>query len=107
MALVADVLQEEYSVKGIPVIASSASIRERSAVALELLSARCKEVTRYEAKPGDIVLVRVGSLPAHVGILVTPTTVMHYPTDDIGVVIESLDSPWLKNRIAGFYRPVA
>ena len=105
MALVADVLREIYDIEDIPNSGDSRDLRRRAEVAYELLHSRCEPVSRMNIRPGDIVLVSVFGHAAHIGIMATRDSVLHLPTDNMGPVVEPLTSPWLSNRIVGFYRP--
>lgn len=105
MALVLDVLHNEYGIKA-SLYDEPLNLEAKRALAYKLLSESCQEIPRHEVMDGDIVLINVAGVPAHVGIMLNSKNVMHVPNDRDGVVIEPLDSPYIRNRIAGFYRPV-
>lgn len=105
MALVLDVLENEYGITA-PMYDEPLNLQAKRALAYQLLTSTCKQVHPDEIRDGDIVLISVCGVPAHVGILLNPKNVVHVPDERFGVVVESLDSPFLKNRIVGFYRPV-
>jgi len=105
MALVLDVLRTEYGIYA-DMYNEPLTLQARKALAFKLLTASCRPITPAEVKEADIALIKVGGIPAHVGIMVNSRNVMHVPDSTMGVVIESLDSPYLKNRIEGFYRPL-
>lgn len=104
MALVLDVLEHEYGVQA-PMYDEPLNLSARKALAYQLLTSSCRSIDPSEARDGDIVLIKVYGVPAHVGILVNSKNVAHVPDCTLGVVVESLDSPFLRNRIEGFYRP--
>jgi cell wall-associated NlpC family hydrolase len=52
---------------------------------------------------GDIVIIRVGGVSAHVGVMISNKMLMH-TNSTTGVVVESIDSPRIKNRIEEFRR---
>lgn len=51
----------------------------------------------------DVVLLRLKGRPIHVGLLVSPRTMVHAVERD-GVLIEDHDGPTWKHRRLGFYR---
>jgi cell wall-associated NlpC family hydrolase len=54
-------------------------------------------------QPLDLVLMREGGLPTHIGMVARPGTVLHMrPRQDS--VIESYESGLLAPRVVGFYR---
>lgn len=52
---------------------------------------------------GDVVVLRIGTAPRHVGVLLPPMQLLH-SLDGHDSVIESLESPKWARRIEGFYR---
>lgn len=60
-----------------------------------------REVTEIEA--GDAVLMRVGNVACHVGLVLPQERVLH-AQDGLGTLNEPLVSPHVQPRIVGFYR---
>lgn len=59
-------------------------------------------ITNDTAQTGDVVLFRIGGRVSHVGIVAAPGTFLH-AREGHASVIERLDAPRWKNRIAGFH----
>lgn len=53
---------------------------------------------------GDVVLMRVGGRPMHVGLVVEAGLMLHVESGDKGAVIESYTGPKWGSRIEGIYR---
>lgn len=54
-------------------------------------------------RPGDLVLIKIGGVPCHIGIVTEPGSMLHI-MDGIGATVEAhSEQPW-KNRVEGIYR---
>lgn len=102
LALVVDVLKDEYKLQELPED-KNYTLRERAALALNVLAARTRQVPMDQCRAGDIVLFDAGGY--HVGIALHRNSVLHIPNPEMGVVYERIDSPYIANRIIGVYRP--
>jgi cell wall-associated NlpC family hydrolase len=61
------------------------------------------EVEAHQGRPGDVIVLRHGSWPCHVGLVVKAGLMLHVDMD-IDTCVEPYDSgPW-KNRVIGIYR---
>lgn len=56
-----------------------------------------------EEKEGDVIMLRLGTLPRHVGMVVAPGIMLH-TEDGKDSVVERYDSQVWKNRTIGIYR---
>lgn len=54
-------------------------------------------------RPGDVVLIRIGGAPCHVGLVVSPGLMLSVRRDQTSV-IESYRSAQWRSRVDGFYR---
>jgi cell wall-associated NlpC family hydrolase len=54
-------------------------------------------------KTGDVVLLRIQSVPIHVGIVLDGSTMLHV-MQGCDAVVENFNTPLWKNRVEGFYR---
>ncbi len=62
-----------------------------------------KHLKSHEAKPGDLVFfITRGNRISHVGIYLGDNTFIHAPSRGKQVCIETLDSGFFKNHLAGF-----
>ena len=64
----------------------------------------CKEefVKVSDPRFGDLVLLRVWGMPAHVGLYVNDKIILH-TQEKIGSMLENISPRWV-NRIEGYYR---
>lgn len=56
-----------------------------------------------EPRPGDVVVLRHGRAPSHVGILLSERRMLHAPGPGPSCIVR-LDAPLWARRVAGFYR---
>lgn len=64
------------------------------------------EVERRGARPGDVVLMRHGRHPAHLGIVPARGWLLHLPDTGESVCVR-LDDPSVRRRVVAVYRPHA
>lgn len=62
------------------------------------------EIYPGEERPGDGVLMRLGSYPIHVGIVQSSGRLLHIDFGMASSALESYKQPKLCKRIVGFYR---
>jgi len=62
-----------------------------------------KEIDIGKEEPGDIILLRYGSWPCHMGLIIEPDKMLHVESG-IETCIEYYNRIIWKNRIMGFFR---
>jgi len=101
--LVRLVLAEQFDIHVNGFEQSYKTVRDKDTIA---------EICRREAlawqsvknpQPGDVVLLRIQSVPYHVGIVIGKNSMLHVERNK-NTVREKFNSSIWKNRIAGFYR---
>lgn len=72
---------------------------------MQAISDEWMPLERYQAKPGDGVLLRSANAAYvwHIGVMVGPFKMLH-AREGAGVCTERVDSPAYLRRICGFYR---
>lgn len=83
--------------------------RDAGAIAREIAAERARwgEVGPGGERPGDVALLRIRGLEAHVGLVVAPADrlMLHIEADGIGACLEGYDTPLWRHRLVGFWRP--
>lgn len=64
------------------------------------------EVPAHQERPGDVILLRHGSWPCHIGLIVKAGLMLHVDME-IDTCVESYNSGVWKTRIIGIYRHAA
>lgn len=64
---------------------------------------RTEWVEQSSPHPGDVVMIRLLSIPCHVGVIVDPRTFLH-SVEGRSSCLERLTSPAWRRRVLGFYR---
>ena len=79
-------------------------LNNRDELEMSKVVSECKDEFQKVTDPkfGDLVLLRVWGMPAHVGIYVDEKRILH-TQDKIGSMIENIAPRWV-NRIEGYYR---
>jgi cell wall-associated NlpC family hydrolase len=62
-------------------------------------------VRTRDTQAGDLGCFRIGRVPHHVGLVLSPTTFVH-AMRNYGVIISRLDDPTFARRLMAFYRPL-
>jgi cell wall-associated NlpC family hydrolase len=60
-------------------------------------------VDEKDARPGDVIEIRIQGLPCHVGIVIAPRLFLH-ALRDVGGVVERWDDMMWRRRVLGFWR---
>lgn len=90
----------EQGVK-IPNYAEKVTESEKAAALRDLIVIHCFEVE--QPREGDVVLLRWGGRPAHVGMMIDGSDFIH-SLEGNGAHIESTNDTRWRNRIDGFWR---
>lgn len=85
----------------VPDYAETVSEHEKAAALLELLPRWAEQV--QASKPGDLILLSFGGLPAHVGIMVNDGEMLH-SMDGHDAAIERITGHKWRRRIIGYWR---
>lgn len=99
--LVRDVYRECYGVELAPVDLPQQTLREQCAV----LHSQCLMLADRVSDPkeGDVVLIRSGSRPWHIGLVISPPLMLHVMAGHSVAVEDYTDIRW-RNAVEGFYR---
>ncbi|MGD9850100.1 MAG: C40 family peptidase [Nitrospirales bacterium] len=105
--LVRLVLAEQFAIDAPSYHEDYRSADDRAGVADALEArrgGRWQEITEARmAQAGDVAVFRVGGLPLHCGLLVSPDRMLHV-AKGCETVVEPIDGPVWKNRLVGLYR---
>ena len=63
-----------------------------------------QSITPGSERPCDVVLIDIGGLPRHVGLVIGGKRMLHIYRTSLQAVIERYDNPLWEQRIRGFYR---
>ena len=105
--LVRLVLMEQYGITLPSLVEGYKDTEDRSVIAgLIDIAKPLLDFTMVNADgplPGDVVVIRQGGQPCHVGIMVGPNSMLHTEAGS-GPKFEDIRRPHLAPRIEGFYR---
>ena len=104
--LVRLVLSERHNIHLLPLTEGYEGTQERALIAA-LVDVRIP-LLKFAAvtgpiESGDVVVIRQGGQPCHVGIIVAPHTMLHTEAGS-GPKLEDIRRPHIAPRIEGFYR---
>jgi len=105
--LVALVLREVFQIDLPSYAGAYASAHEREEVSALIAGRVMPDGWRQvfdAARPGDGVILRILNHPWHVGVMVTPTDLLHVAEGQAASTLERLDSPRWQRRLVGLYR---
>lgn len=60
-------------------------------------------VPKGSERPNDVIVIKYGGFPVHVGIVLKDSQFIH-AEEGVGSILQRYDSISIKNRIHGFYR---